>query len=249
VGAEALIRWNHPARGLVPPGDFISIAETSGLIAPMGDWVLRTACAQNKAWQNDGLPPFRVAVNVSARQFLGDDLVSTVKDALENSGLDPKWLELEITESMVITDVNRAIEKLEQLNELGVMIALDDFGTGYSSLTYIKRFPICSLKIDQSFVQDLTTSSDDAAIIDATIMLAHGLGLRVIAEGVESKDQYTYLALKGCDEVQGFYFGRPQPAGDFVEWVTIHSGLERDQLPPPASLPAISVAGATGGGG
>ena len=206
---EALIRWRHPERGLVPPGDFIPLAEETGLIGPIGDWTLRAACRQNKAWQVSGLPPIVVSVNVSARQFQEKDWVERVAEALEESGLEARYLELELTESMIMEDVQQAVETMHRLEELGVHLDIDDFGTGYSSLSALKRFPVDRLKIDRSFVKDLPADTDDAAIARAVISLAHSLQLRVIAEGVETREQIDFLRAAGCDEIQGYYLSRP----------------------------------------
>ena len=206
---EALIRWRHPERGLVAPGDFIPLAEETGLIGPIGDWTLREACRQNKAWQDAGLPSIVVSVNVSARQFQEKDWVERVAAALSESGLEARYLELELTESMIMEDVQQAVETMHRLEQLGVHLAIDDFGTGYSSLASLKRFPVGRLKIDRSFVQDLPDDGDDAAIARAVISLAHSLQLRVIAEGVETREQIDFLREAGCDEIQGFYLSRP----------------------------------------
>jgi len=206
---EALIRWRHPERGLVAPGDFIPLAEETGLIGPIGDWTLREACRQNKAWQVSGLPPIVVSVNVSARQFQEKDWVERVAAALSESGLEARYLELELTESMIMEDVQQAVETMHRLERLGVHLAIDDFGTGYSSLASLKRFPVGRLKIDRSFVRDLPDDGDDAAIARAVISLAHSLHLRVIAEGVETREQIDFLREAGCDEIQGFYLSRP----------------------------------------
>ena len=222
IGAEALIRWRHPARGLIPPGEFIPVAELSDLVVDIGQWVLRTSCAQNKAWQDAGLPHFRIAVNISARQFHGEDLIPTVIATLEETGLEAEWLELEITETIVLADVDRIVDKLRTLNDLGVQLALDDFGTGYSSLAYLKRFPVQRLKIDQSFVRELTTEPDDAAIAEAIIHLGRSLHLNVIAEGAETEAHVAFLSGKGCTEAQGFLFSRPLPADELAAWL-MHS--------------------------
>jgi diguanylate cyclase (GGDEF)-like protein/PAS domain S-box-containing protein len=206
---EALIRWRHPERGIVSPGEFIPLAEETGLIGPIGDWTLRTACRQNKAWQLSGLPPIVVSVNVSARQFQERDWVERVAAALEESGLEARYLELELTESLIMEDVQQAVETMHRLEQLGVHLAIDDFGTGYSSLSSLKRFPVGRLKIDRSFVQDLPGDSDDAAIATAVISLGHSLQLRVIAEGVETREQLDFLRAAGCDEIQGYYISRP----------------------------------------
>ncbi|HJW57666.1 MAG TPA: EAL domain-containing protein [Burkholderiaceae bacterium] len=215
VGMEALIRWQHPERGMVSPARFIGLAEETGLIVPIGQWVIRTACLQNKAWQEAGLGHLRVAVNLSARQFNERDLLQTITTILQETGLDAQYLEVELTESLVMTEVERAIAILRDLKALGLQISIDDFGTGYSSLSYLKRFPIDVLKIDQSFVRDITTDPDDAAIVMSIISLAHNLRLHVIAEGVETETQLTYLRENSCDQIQGYYFSRPLAADAF----------------------------------
>lgn len=215
VGMEALLRWNHPEFGMVPPNNFIHLAEETGLIVPIGDWVLRSACAQNKAWQNAGMPKLRVAVNLSARQFGQLDLVRSITGILRETGLASHYLEIELTESLVMTDVERAIGTLRELKALGVKLSIDDFGTGYSSLSYLKRFPIDVLKIDRSFVRDITLDPDAAAIVASIISLSHNLKLNVIAEGVETPEQLRYLRQHGCDEMQGFYFSKAVPAEAF----------------------------------
>ena len=215
TGMEALVRWQHPEQGLVLPGRFIPVAEDSGLIVPLGAWVLHTACAQNKAWQVAGLKPVCVAVNLSARQFRQQDLVEVVTRTLQETGLDAAYLELELTESMVMQNVEATIATLTRLKAIGVKFSIDDFGTGYSSLSYLKRFPIDFLKIDQSFVRDISTDPDDAAIVKAIISMAHDLGLRVIAEGVETQEQKSFLQQGHCDEMQGYLFSRPVPAEKF----------------------------------
>jgi diguanylate cyclase (GGDEF)-like protein/PAS domain S-box-containing protein len=209
VGMEALIRWDHPVHGLIPPARFIGLAEEMGLIIPIGAWVIHTACIQTKAWQQAGLGDLRVAVNLSPRQFTQKALVQSIADVLHATGLEPRFLELELTESMVMGDVDNAIAILRNLKGLGVHIAIDDFGTGYSSLSYLRRFPIDILKIDQSFVNDLTVNADDAAIVGSIISLAHSLRLQVIAEGVETAEQLAFLHTHGCDQMQGYYFSRP----------------------------------------
>ncbi|HJV50579.1 MAG TPA: EAL domain-containing protein [Noviherbaspirillum sp.] len=215
VGVEALIRWQHPELGLLPPQRFIGLAEETGLIVPIGAWVLKSACRQAKAWQDAGLGELRVAVNLSARQFAQHDLVQAVAAVLHDTGLPPRCLELELTESLVMTDVERAIGILCELKSLGVQLSLDDFGTGYSSLSYLRRLPIDALKIDQSFVRDITHAPDDAAIVASIISLAHHLKRHVIAEGVETQEQISYLRLHGCNEMQGYYFSKPVPAEMF----------------------------------
>jgi diguanylate cyclase (GGDEF)-like protein/PAS domain S-box-containing protein len=209
---EALIRWRHPRFGLAPPAKFIPIAEESGLIVPIGDWALREACRQNKAWQDAGLPPIAVGVNVSARQFRESHITAAVAAALAESGLEPRYLELELTESLVMRDVDRAIETMKELRGLGVRLSIDDFGTGYSSLSALKRFPVERLKIDRSFIQDLPDDDDDRAVASAVISLGQKLNLRVIAEGVETDEQVAFLRENHCDELQGYHFSRPVDA-------------------------------------
>ncbi len=219
IGFEALIRWKHPENGMVYPDEFISIAEEIGLIVPIGELVLREVCAQNKRWLEEGLSPKRIAVNLSARQFHQRDLVTTVKQILEETGLASEYLELEITESVAMEDADYTIEILHQLREMGVYIALDDFGTGYSSLNYLKRFPLNIIKIDRSFIRDLTTNSNDAAIATAIISLAHNLNLSVIAEGVEIEEQLAFLKLQQCDNMQGFLFSKPLPVEELGQFL------------------------------
>ncbi len=212
VGAEALIRWDCPGKGIVPPDSFISIAEETGLIIPIGQWILREACRQNSRWLRTGLPPIAVSVNLSPIQFRHTGLVQAVADALHEAALDPARLELEVTESFVMHDAERINVAMQSLKALGVDISVDDFGTGYSSLSYLKRFPVDRLKVDKSFVRDIDSDPDDAAIVRAIITLGHALGLRVVAEGVETRAHLDYLRQHGCDEVQGYYFSRPVPA-------------------------------------
>jgi diguanylate cyclase (GGDEF)-like protein/PAS domain S-box-containing protein len=216
VGAEALVRWNRPGRGMVPPGEFIPLAEDSGLIIDIGAWVLRTACSQNMAWQMAGYPALTTSVNLSPSQLMRDDIVDVVACALTSTGLAPHLLELEITETVVMRDVDKSLDKLVQLKKLGIRISIDDFGTGYSSLSYLKRLPVDILKIDRSFVNDIATDQDDAAIVKAVISLAHILNLDVVAEGVETEDQRCFLMQNGCDLGQGYHFSRPLPAADFT---------------------------------
>ena len=215
VGMEALIRWQHPTLGMIPPLRFIGLAEETGLIVPIGEWVLRSACSQAMAWQRAGLGNLRLGVNLSARQFAQNDLVQMIAGTLKETGMAPHLLELELTESLVMTDVDRAIGVLDELKKLGVQLSLDDFGTGHSSLSYLKRLPIDALKIDQSFVRDITLTADDAAIVASIISLARNLKRHVIAEGVETHEQLTYLQNHGCNEMQGFYFSQPVPADVF----------------------------------
>ncbi|SDF60215.1 MULTISPECIES: EAL domain-containing protein [unclassified Duganella] len=210
-GVEALVRWEHPEHGVIGPDRFIPLAEESGMIVALGDWVLRTACAQNRAWQDAGLPPLRISVNVSPRQFEEPRLVERVRHALADSGLAPEWLELEVTEGLIMRDLQQAVAKMAEVKAMGVSLSIDDFGTGYSSLSALKSFPISTLKIDKSFVRDLGRSSGDEAIASSIIGLAHRLKLRVIAEGVETEQQRAFLRENGCDEMQGYLFSRPLP--------------------------------------
>ena len=212
VGAEALLRWRIPNRGTIAPQKFIALAEETGLIVPIGKWVLQTACAQNKAWQEQGLPPIVVSVNVSPRQFRQENIVQTVAEVLKDTGLEARYLELELTESMVMHDAPQLVAMLDELKELGVQISVDDFGTGYSSLSYLKRFPVDRLKIDRSFVEHIATDPDDATIVRTIIALGHNLGLKVVAEGVETEEQLRFLRSNLCDEAQGYLMGRPVSA-------------------------------------
>lgn len=211
-GVEALVRWQHSTLGLLAPGDFVPLAEQTGLIVKLGDWVLRNACRQARAWQQAGLRPMTVGVNVSARQFRERDWIGQVAAALAESGLEPHWLELELTESVIMQDPRTAVATMQALRDLGVQIAIDDFGTGYSNLSSLKTFPISRLKIDQSFVQGLPDARGDSAITGAVVSLGHQLGLSVIAEGVETAQQMDLLRDMGCDAVQGYFVGRPMPA-------------------------------------
>jgi diguanylate cyclase (GGDEF)-like protein len=217
--AEALIRWRHPKRGVIPPAQFIPLAEDCGLIHDIGAWVVREACRQCAAWQRAGVPPLRVAVNVAASQFRRGDLLEVIRGALADAQLDPHYLEIELTESVVMTDPEGTAAILEQLSRMGVLVSVDDFGTGYSSMTYLRRFPIDKLKIDRGFLKDLITSSDDAAIVRAIISLAHSLRLKVVAEGVETPEQLRFLRTLGCDQYQGYHFSPPLPASEFARLV------------------------------
>ncbi|MEG4210229.1 bifunctional diguanylate cyclase/phosphodiesterase [Microcoleus sp. S13_B4] len=212
TGTEALVRWQHSTEGLVPPVKFIPIAEANGEIVPIGEWILRTACAQTRRWQLAGLPALRISVNLSARQFEQPNLVEMVRQILAQTELEAAYLELEVTETALMTDIDRSVKILTQLRELGVSLALDDFGTGYSSLNYLQRFPVNMLKIDRSFVKDVLSNPDSATITDAIIALAKSLRLTITAEGIETKEQRDYLQARGCHEGQGFYFSRPANA-------------------------------------
>ena len=228
TGAEALIRWTHPTRGQIPPAQFIPIAEDSGLIRPIGNWVLRTACAQASAWVDDGLPLKTMAVNVSAMELRDDNFLDGSFAILDSTGLDPKSLELELTESVLMKQAESAASILQTLRDRGVQIAVDDFGTGYSSLSYLRKFPIDALKIDQSFVSQITSAGDDTSIVTAVISMARSLNLRVIAEGVETLEQLAFLQARECDEAQGYFFSRPVPPQQFA-------ALLRTGIPVPAT--------------
>lgn len=216
IGVEALIRWQSPERGLVAPAEFIPLLEETGLIVPVGEWVLRSACAQNRAWQIEGLAPIRVSINLSALQFRQPDFAETIARILQETDLDPGWegLEMELTESLLVNNVEETIKTLHKLRAMRIKVSIDDFGTGYSSLTYLKRFPLFGLKIDRSFVSDLSINPEDAAIVAAIIALAHSLKLKVIAEGVETLEQLRFLRELKCDEMQGYLFSPPMPAAD-----------------------------------
>ncbi len=226
VGVEALVRWHNPDNGMVSPARFIPVAEETGLIEPLGEWVLATACRQARAWQEQGMDPLRVAVNLSARQLRRATLDATVRAALEGAGLAAEWLELEITESAVMEDPEAAIALLARVKEMGVLIAVDDFGTGYSSLSQIKRFPLDKLKVDQSFVRDIAVDENDAQIAAAIIAMGRSLNLRVIAEGVETPEQLRFLLMRGCDEMQGYYFSRPLPVDALTDLLRERRRLE-----------------------
>jgi len=228
VGMEALVRWKHPERGWIPPDKFIPIAEEIGLITPIGEWVLRTACAQNKAWEDAGLSGYRVAVNISGHQIRQQDFVEAVTRVLRQTGLRPQSLGLELTESVLMHGGEENIAKLRMLEVMGIHISIDDFGTGYSSLGYLKLFPIDVLKIDRTFVRDVTTNPDDAAIASAIVTLAHSLGIQVVAEGVETKEQLAFLRSRRCDGIQGYYFSKPLPAGECE--ALLRSGKRLQQL-------------------
>jgi diguanylate cyclase (GGDEF)-like protein len=224
TGTEALLRWKHPLRGLVPPLDFISLAEETGLIVPIGEWVLATACAQNKLWQDMGLTKLGISVNLSARQFSDSTLLTKLTRIIHASGLDPSTLELEITESVVMSRGECAVEVLEQLKSIGVRIAIDDFGTGYSSLGYLKRFPIDIIKVDRSFIRDIPADSGDKKIARAIIAMAHALRLKVVAEGVENAEQLKFLRAQHCDAVQGYFLFRPLPVDEVTDVLKLNQG-------------------------
>ncbi len=228
---EALLRWQHPELGMLPPNDFISLAEETGLIYPIGEWVMRKACEQNRAWQQEGLPPVRVAVNLSGHQLQHRNLIQTVKGILEASGLEARFLEFEVTETVVMQNPDFAVAVLNELRDLGIHISIDDFGTGYSSLAHLKRFSVNTLKIDKSFVRDVDVNTTDAAIATAIIAMGNSLNLKVIAEGVENEGQFAFLRENKCDEMQGYLFSKPVPASEATELLR-HGGLK---VPVPAS--------------
>ena len=232
IGTEALVRWQHPERGLILPADFIPVAEDTGLIVPIGEWVLRTACRQAVAWRESGLPRLRMAVNLSARQFLQPDLAGMVGRVLEETGLNPGCLELEITETVAMENAASGAEVLRDLQQMGVRLTIDDFGTGYSSLIYLKDFPIDSLKIDRTFVKDISEDAGDAAIVGASIAMAHSLRLDVVAEGVETVQQLDFLREHGCEHCQGFLFARPMPPEELAEFLQTNEGAS--PCPPPS---------------
>ncbi len=231
VGAEALLRWQHPVRGLLPPIQFVPLLEESGLIVPVGKWVLHTACAQNQAWQDEGLAPIRIAVNLSGQQFLLSELVETVQESLAASRLDPQWLELELTEGIILADAERTIATMHQLKQLGVSLSLDDFGTGYSSLSYLLRFPIDRIKIDRSFVQNVATNTSSGILARTILTMTHNLRKTSIAEGIEDAEQLGYLRKHACQEMQGFFFSQPLPAEDLAQCLR-----EGRQLPLPPGV-------------
>lgn len=232
AGVEALLRWQHPDLGVVLPGQFISIAEESGLIVPIGKWVLETACTQNVNWRREGLSPVCIAVNLSPRQFADPELLPELDRILAETGMDPGLLELEITEGMVMGNIDQAIEQLKAIKSRGVRLAIDDFGTGYSSLSQIKRFPIDTLKVDRSFIRDLVTDSEDQAITQAIISMGKTLSLSVVAEGVETEEQQVFLRSHACDQMQGYYFSKPIVSHEFAALLRGHSG-ETDCPQPP----------------
>jgi EAL domain-containing protein (putative c-di-GMP-specific phosphodiesterase class I) len=219
VCAEALVRWQHPDLGVIPPSEFIPLAEDTGLIVPLGEKLLRHACSQRKKWTNSGLPDFRVSVNLSALQFRQTDLPEVISKVLSDTELNPRLLELEITESAAMQDVHFAILMLRVLKEMDLKIAIDDFGTGYSSLSYLKRLPIDVIKIDRSFINGIENEGDDAAIVRAIIAMAHTLKLHVTAEGVETSEQLNFLSRLKCNEIQGYHIGKPMAPEDFVSWL------------------------------
>jgi EAL domain-containing protein (putative c-di-GMP-specific phosphodiesterase class I) len=241
AGVEALLRWRHPDLGVLPPAQFIPLAEETGLIVPIGRWVMKTACAQGVAWQHEGMPPLSIAVNLSPRQFLHEGLLDDLDDVLTETGLDPALLEIEITESMVMQNVDRAIDLLTMIKARGVRLAIDDFGTGYSSMSLIKRFPIDTLKIDRSFVRELPRDTEDKAIAEAIIGIGKALGLTIIAEGVETAEQEQFLRDRACDQMQGYLLSKPVPAGDIpaiVRRVNFDAPPLQPEAPDAKAIPA-----------
>lgn len=223
TSVEALVRWNHPTHGLIMPDDFIPMAEETGLIVPLGEWVLRRACKQLSEWAIDVVPPLRIAINVSASQFRREELPAVVKSAVDEAGVDSSLLEFELTEGMLLESSGVGLDTITRLKSLGCQLSIDDFGTGYSSISYLKSFPLDALKIDRSFVANLVTDRDDAAISEAIIALSHSLRLEVIAEGVEDSDQLGFLRDHGCDTIQGFLVSRPLSADEFPRWLAAES--------------------------
>jgi EAL domain-containing protein (putative c-di-GMP-specific phosphodiesterase class I) len=237
AGAEALLRWRHPELGLISPDKFIPIAENSGLILPIGEWVLETACAQARQWQNEGLPLMSVGVNVSAVQFRHERFLQVIRKVLEETGLPAPCLELELTEGVLLANADLTLSMLRALVHMGLRLSIDDFGTGYSSLSYLRQFPINRLKIDRSFVQSMTGDPDAAIITGTIINMAKSLRLRVIAEGVESQEQLHLLRAQNCDEVQGFYFSRPLNAEDFADKMRGNTILRLAEAGPLTEMP------------
>ena len=225
-GAEALLRWEHPSRGLIGPASFIQVAEETGLIVPIGDWVLRQTCNQVMSWLDSGLRAVPVAVNLSSVQFRGDDLLRSIASILNETAVDPKYVDLEITESAILRDPQEAHEALARLKGLGMRVAIDDFGTGYSALSALRDLPVDQVKIDQVFIKELAVSAKDVALVKAMIAMAHALGLTVVAEGVASEEQLAILREEGCDEVQGLLAGQPLPSDQFAALLERDSGDE-----------------------
>jgi diguanylate cyclase (GGDEF)-like protein len=227
-GVEALLRWCNEELGSVPPARFIPIAEDCGLIVPIGRWAMKAACAQCTTWLGQGLPPVCMAINISPRQFQDPNLLDDIAQILEETRIPPTLVEFEITESMIMHDIDRAVEKLCAIKDLGVRVAIDDFGTGYSSLSQLKRFPVDTLKVDRSFIRDIPGNNEDRAITEAIISMGKSLGVVVVAEGVETAEQQTFLSNRACDEMQGFYFSRPSPPDVFADLLRRHIPAPRD---------------------
>jgi EAL domain-containing protein (putative c-di-GMP-specific phosphodiesterase class I) len=218
---EVLLRWQHPDLGMVAPMQFIPVAEETGLIVPIGKWVIKTACLQNVAWQKQGLPHLNIAVNLTARQFSDEHLLPDIASILKATAMDARLLEIEIHESLLIHDVEKTLQILTGLKAMGIRIAIDDFGTGYSSLSTLQRFPLDTIKIDRSFIRDIATLTKDSSLTDAIIAMGKSLSLTVVAQGVETKEQAEFLREHACDELQGFYFKKPLPAGQFAELLQV----------------------------
>jgi EAL domain-containing protein (putative c-di-GMP-specific phosphodiesterase class I) len=235
VCAEALLRWQHPALGLLEPAKFILLAEKTGLLISIGEWVLREACAKNVQWQKAGYEPICISVNLSDRQVHSSGLVDMTSQAVRESGLNPRWLELEITENTLIHDPELIILKLGTLSEYGIRLTLDDFGTGYSSLSYLKQLPIQKIKIDKSFIKDIITDPNDKAIVNAVIAMTHNLNLRVVAEGVETEQQLSFLQSRDCDEIQGFLISKALSAADFEKLLAAKHAYNKFDGSPKAS--------------
>ncbi len=225
---EALVRWERPGKGLVSPDEFIPVAEDTGLIVPLGEWVLKSACMQNKKWQDAGLPPISMSVNISGKQFQEDNFLKKISTIIEESSLNPKWLELEITENVLMHHAQITAEILHEIKEMGIRLSMDDFGTGYSSFNYLKSFPLDIIKIDKSFIDEIPQNPNDATIVNAIISMAHNLNLHVVAEGVELEQQQIFLRDHGCDEIQGYYYSKPLPVKDFAELLekSVHTPFE-----------------------
>lgn len=219
IGAEALIRWQHPENGLIPPLDFIPLLEETGLIVPVGDWVIQKACSQIIEWNNQGIKAPRISINISAKQFNQRNLTKNIMKIISQTGVNPELLELEVTESTIMRNFDHVVKVLTELHDNNIMLSVDDFGTGYSSLSYLKHFPIDVLKIDRSFVKEIPGNTDDTAIVNTIISMGHNMNLKVIAEGVETQEQRNCLTTLGCEFAQGFYFSRPLSADDFLAYV------------------------------
>jgi len=236
TGVEALLRWRHPDLGLVPPSKFIPVAEETGLIVPIGRWVLRTACRQQSAWRSAGMPPMRMAINLSGRQFADDRLLDDVRAILAETRVPPDSLEVEITESVLMADVRKTRTVLKAFRAMQIHVSVDDFGTGYSSLSNLKRFPVDTIKVDRSFVRDLATNDEDKAIANAIIAMGRTLGMSIVAEGVETDAQATFLKAQGCDEIQGFFYSRALPPAEIEQLLRDHptaelTGIDVDASP------------------
>jgi EAL domain-containing protein (putative c-di-GMP-specific phosphodiesterase class I) len=225
IGCEALIRWRHPELGIIPPVKFISIAEESGLIVPLGKWVLQTACRQNKSWQDSGYNKIVISVNISVKQLYQENILDMVQGILDDTGLEPKYLEFEITENVMMHNTEKMLKIMQRIKALGISISIDDFGTGFSSLSYLKQFSADIIKIDRAFIKDVNSNPNDAAITSAIINMAHSLNLRVIAEGVENHEQLGFLKSKNCNEVQGYLCGKPIMKDEFRELLSENKNL------------------------